>query len=157
MKLDYKQFLRHLSFVGCSILCAYEVEQVIEKLLKKETSTHISYEEFGNHGIPSFTICAYSDHLGPVSAYNHQQLREHGLSVDKYVKDGVWWSNISGVTPEQLYENITWTINDLVDRGLFIQICTTDWLAASNNSFNLFFLDSGKCINHIWFKLVGFV
>ena len=97
-------------------MCMNEIRKCIEKLMKNPTTTIIYFEEFGKHGAPSITVCAYANHLGNGTSYKANKLAENNLTLNAYVRGNIWWSNSSEISPEKLYEDITWTLDDLVDR-----------------------------------------
>jgi hypothetical protein len=86
-----------------------------KKLKNNPTTTIIYSEEFGMHGAPSITVCAYANHLGNGTSYKTDKLDDNGLTLNDFVRKNHWWSN-SDLSPEQLYEDITWTLDDFVDR-----------------------------------------
>ena len=65
-------------------------------------------------------VCVYSDQLENGTSYQRNKLAKHGLTFHGDVRRKIWWSNSSDISPEQLYEEISWTIDDLVDRIEFI-------------------------------------
>ena len=73
-------------------------------------------DEFGRLGVPSVTVCAYSNHLQNSTSFKKHLLYKHGLTPNDYVKKRIWTSNITGTSPEDLYEMITWKLEDLVKR-----------------------------------------
>ena len=112
-----------------------EIWQCIKKMSNNPTTTIIYFEEFGQHGAPSITVCAYSDHLGTGTSYRRKMLARHGLTLHDYAREGIWWSNMSGVTPEQVYQDITWALEDLVDRVEYTFKETRFTLSARNSSW----------------------
>ena len=116
MIINLKKVLRQFIFFVCFLLCLYEILQCIKRLRENPTTTIIYFEEFGKHGAPSITVCAYNNHLGNGTSYKTDKLAENNLTLNDYVKESIWWSNSSDVSPEQLYEEIAWTLDDLVDR-----------------------------------------
>ena len=146
MILEFKKILKQFSFLVCFCACMFEVEQCIEKLVRDSTATHIYFEEFGNHGVPSITVCAFSDHMGHGRAYKTDKLEKHGLTIKKYVRDHVWWSNIPGITPEEVYEDVTWNLDDLVDSIEYTFADTKHWLSPANKTW----LDLWSVTNKKW-------
>ena len=135
MNKKCKKFAKKFIFLFCLLLCLYNVGKCIEKLVENPTTTVIYFEEFGKQGVPSLTVCAYSNHLENSTSYKKEKLAEHGLSPNDYIKQRIWTSNSSDTSPEDLYEEITWNLEDLVDRieytlrgnHYIINETTTDW------------------------------
>ena len=114
MKLKTKDILKKIIFLICFTACIYEILECTKKMLRNPTTTIIFFEEFGKHGVPSVTICPYSNHLDNASAYNQKNLLEHGITAKEYSALNIW--NTSSITPEDLYEEITWQLEDIIDR-----------------------------------------
>ena len=99
MILNFKKLFRQLIILVCLLICLYEIWECIKKLKKNPTTTIIYSEEFGKHGAPSITICAYSNHLENGTSFKTDQMAENGLTLNDYVRNNTWWSNSSDISP----------------------------------------------------------
>ena len=86
MIIDSNIVLKHLLFIVCSFIFMYEIRKCIEKLMKNPTTTIIYFDEFGKHGVPNITVCAYANHWGNETSYKTDKLAEHGLTMNRYVR-----------------------------------------------------------------------
>ena len=113
MNKTFKKAAKRIIFIVCLLVCLYHIGKCIEKLVENPTTTVIYLEEFGKLGVPSITVCAYSNHLENSTALKKEQLDKHGLSPNDYIKKRIWTSYNSDISPEDLYEDITWKLTIL--------------------------------------------
>ena len=133
MKANIKGLLRTIFFLICLSVCIYEIIQCLNKMLKDPTTTIIFLDEFGKHGVPSITLCPYSNHLDNASAYNHKILLTYGLTPKEYSDLNIW--NTSTITPEDLYEEITWQLEDIIDKVSYSFQNTSEILNGSSDKW----------------------
>jgi hypothetical protein len=116
MNKRFKKEAKKIIFILCFTLCLYHIGKCIEKLVESPTTTVIYFDEFAKQGVPSITLCAYSNHLEDSTSIKKEKLVEHGLFPNDYIKKRIWTSNKSEISPKDLYEEITWKLDDLVER-----------------------------------------
>ena len=88
MIVKLRSFLSNLILFVCFLMCMNEIRKCIEKLMKNPTTTIIYFEEFGKHGAPSITVCAYANHLGNGTSYKANKLAENNLTLNACLCQG---------------------------------------------------------------------
>ena len=81
-KMQWRIYIKSCIFLGSLAFCLFEVQKCVARLLDDPSTTVISFEEFGHHGVPSATVCPHSDHRDTDQGYRHNRLQASDHTPD---------------------------------------------------------------------------
>ena len=112
----------------------------LDKYLASNTATAESYSYIADQPFPELTVC-------PSLPYKENILARNGIPARKYIQlEADWVSNDSRTTPEDLFEQVVYNLEDLVeDLTLYLE-------TPSNGNASVFFPSGG--FNNICNKTV---
>ena len=108
-KLHIKQ-IKKLQYwiitISCISFFIFQAVQVLLEFLAKEKGTTMKYVPITESEFPAFTSCS-------MSPYNTEELQQNGISHVKYYRNGgIWVSNDTNVSPEELYHKVVTNMSE---------------------------------------------
>jgi len=108
-----KKLQRIVMFMGCFGFLLIMVGKLTDKFFKRGTGTSESYKDISTQPFPVLTIC-------PSYPYKDDRIKFHGLDLKKDLQfKAQWVSNQSGVTPKEFYNDVVYSLENIVLNVLF--------------------------------------